>query len=125
MANRRVLLIDDEADIREVAQLSLEMVGRWDVVTASSGIEGIQRAAAYQPDAILLDVMMPDMDGAATFKRLQANPRTRHIPVVLLTAKIFDSSTDRNGLEGISVISKPFDPMRLAGLIAAALGWAA
>src|SRR2546423_7898645 len=125
MANRRVLLIDDEADIREVAQLSLEMVGRWDVVTASSGIEGIQRAAADQPDAILLDVMMPDMDGAATFKRLQANPRTRHIPVVLLTAKIFDSSTDRNGLEGISVISKPFDPMRLAGLIAAALGWAA
>ncbi len=125
MARRRVLLIDDEADIREVAQLSLEMVGQWDVVTASSGAEGLQRAAADQPDAIVLDVMMPEMDGAATFKRLQANPRTRDIPVVLLTAKLFDSGTDRNGLEGISVIPKPFDPLRLPGQIAGALGWAA
>jgi CheY-like chemotaxis protein len=123
MRNRRVLLIEDEDDIREVAQLSLEMVGHWDVVTASSGFEGIQRAAAERPDAILLDVMMADMDGAATFKHLKANPATRHIPVVLLSAKIFDSSTDRNGLEGIAVISKPFDPLRLPGQIASVLGW--
>jgi CheY-like chemotaxis protein len=122
---RRVLLIDDEDDIREVAQLSLELVGQWDVVTASSGAEGLRRAAADQPDAILLDVMMPDMDGAATFKHLQSDPRTCEIPVVLLTAKIFDSPTDRNGLEGVSVISKPFDPLRLPSLVACALGWAA
>jgi CheY-like chemotaxis protein len=62
MEPRRVLLIDDEDDIREVAQLSLEMVGRWEVVTASSGAEGIVRAAADQPDAILLDVMMLPCD---------------------------------------------------------------
>ncbi len=124
MADKRVLLIDDEDDIREVAQLSLEMVGRWDVVTASSGTEGIQRAVAEHPDAILLDVMMPGMDGAMTYKGLQANPETRSIPVILLTAKIFDSPTDRNGLEGITVICKPFDPLRLPAQIAAALGWA-
>jgi two-component system alkaline phosphatase synthesis response regulator PhoP len=125
MTNRRVLLIDDEDDIREVVQLSLEMVAHWDVLSAGSGPEGIERAAVHQPDAILLDVMMPEMDGAATFRELRANPSTRHIPVVLLTAKIFDSETDRNGLEGISVISKPFDPMRLPTQISQALGWAA
>jgi len=123
MEARRVLLIDDEDDIREVAQLSLEVVGRWEVLTASSGAEGIERAAAHQPDAILLDVMMPDMDGPTTFKGLRANPATCDIPVVLLTAKIFDSTTDRNGLEGITVIGKPFDPLRLPAQIASALGW--
>jgi CheY-like chemotaxis protein len=123
MERRRVLLIDDEDDIREVAQLSLEMVGRWEVVTASSGAEGLVRAAADQPDAILLDVMMPDMDGPTTFKGLRANPATCDIPVVLLTAKIFDSATDRNGLEGIKVIGKPFDPLRLPSQVARVLGW--
>ena len=121
MAPRRVLLIDDEDDIREVAQLCLEMVGNWQVLTASSGAEGIERAAKHQPDAIVLDVMMPEMDGAATFKGLLANPATQHIPVVLLTA----SPTDRDGLDKLKVIRKPFDPMRLPGQIASALGWAA
>jgi CheY-like chemotaxis protein len=121
MQNRRVLLIDDEDDIREVAQLSLEMVAKWDVVTASSGAEGVRRAVADQPDAILLDVMMPDMDGHATFYRLQANPATSHIPVILLTAKLRPS--DQLSLDVVAVISKPFDPMRLPTQIAAALGW--
>src|ERR1051326_2239539 len=111
----RLLLIDDEDDIREVARLSLELVAHWDVVTASSGAEGVERAAAEQPDAILLDVMMPGMDGAATYGRLQSNPATRAIPVVLRTARVFDRADDRRGLEGIHVIGKPFDPMRLAG----------
>jgi CheY-like chemotaxis protein len=121
MASKRVLLIDDEDDIREVAQLSLEMVAKWHVVTASSGAEGLIRAAADQPDAILLDVMMPDMDGHATYHHLQANPMTRHIPVILLTAKIqpFDQLTQ----DVAAVISKPFDPMRLPGQIASVLGW--
>ena len=122
MRNRRVLLIDDEDDIREVAQLSLEMVARWDVVTASSGAEGILRAVADQPDAILLDVMMPDMDGPATFEFLRADPATRHIPVILLTATI--QGAGHMTLEVAAVIPKPFDPMRLPGQIASALGWA-
>jgi CheY-like chemotaxis protein len=124
MGNRRVLLIDDEDDIREVAQLSLEMVANWDVVTASSGAAGVALAASDQPDAIVLDVMMPGMDGSATYSRLQANPATRHIPVVLLTAKILDPVADRFAQEVATVISKPFDPMRLPGQIASALGWA-
>jgi CheY-like chemotaxis protein len=123
MANRRVLLIDDEDDVREVAQMSLEMVAHWDVLTASSGAEGVLLAASDQPDAIVLDVMMPGMDGSATFGQLQANPATRHIPVVLLTAKVLDPIADRFALDVASVISKPFDPMRLPGQIASALGW--
>lgn len=125
MASRRLLLIDDEDDIREVAKLSLELVAHWDVLTACSGVEGVDRAVEHQPDAILLDVMMPGMDGAATYAALRSNPATRDIPVVLLTAKIFDRASDRRGLEGVTVISKPFDPMRLATQVAAALGWAA
>jgi CheY-like chemotaxis protein len=124
MGNRRVLLIDDEDDIREVAQLSLEMVANWDVVTASSGAAGVALAASDQPDAIVLDVMMPGMDGSATYSHLQANPATRHIPVVLLTAKILDPIADRFANEVATVISKPFDPMRLPAQIANALGWA-
>ncbi len=124
MTHRRVLLIDDEDDIREVAQLSLEMVARWEVFTASSGAEGVARAEAHQPDAIILDVMMPDMDGPATFRTLQANPATRHIPVILLTAKA-PAATDRIAKDVVTVIPKPFDPLRLPGQIAHALGWAA
>jgi CheY-like chemotaxis protein len=123
MANKRVLLIDDEDDVREVAQLSLEMVAHWDVLTARSGAEGVLRAATEQPDAILLDVMMPDMDGLTTFSRLQASPVTQHIPVILLTAKLHPC--DHQAVRVAAVIAKPFDPMRLPGQIASALGWAA
>jgi CheY-like chemotaxis protein len=121
MAPRRVLLIDDEDDIREIAQLSLEMVAHWDVVTASSGAEGLERAAQEQPDAILLDVMMPDLDGVATLGRLQADPVTSHIPVIFLTAKV---QADLAELGAVSVIPKPFDPMRLSSQVASSLGWA-
>ena len=124
MTSRRLLLIDDEDDIREVAKLSLELVAHWDVLTACSGVEGVDRAVEHRPDAILLDVMMPGMDGAATYAALRSNPATRDIPVVLLTARIFDRASDRRGLEGITVISKPFDPTRLATQVASALGWA-
>src|SRR5271155_3896910 len=85
---RRVLIIDDEDDIREVAALSLEAVAGWTVITAHSGPEGIRIGAAEKPAAILLDVMMPEMDGPTTFKNLEANPETSHIPVLLLTAKV-------------------------------------
>ena len=121
MAPRRVLLIDDEDDIREIAQLSLEMVAHWDVVTASSGAEGLLRAAEAQPDAILLDVMMPDLDGVATLGRLQADPATSHIPVIFLTAKV--QAAELSELGAVSVIPKPFDPMRLSSQVASSLGW--
>jgi CheY-like chemotaxis protein len=124
MPAKRILVIDDEDDIREIAQVSLEMVGGWDVLTARSGSEGLARAAAEQPQAILLDVMMPDMDGPATLQKLRAHAATRHIPVILLTAKV--QGTDRRrfadlGVQG--VITKPFDPMTLAAQVAETLGW--
>jgi CheY-like chemotaxis protein len=121
---KRVLIIDDEDDIREVAQASLEMMGGWDVITASSSGEGLELAETAQPDAILLDVMMPDVDGPTTFQKLQANPLTHQIPVVLLTAKVQAADQRRFADLGVTaVLSKPFDPIALASQVAAALGW--
>ncbi|ADW68112.1 response regulator [Granulicella tundricola] len=121
---RRVLIIDDEDDIREVAALSLEATANWTILTASSGREGMAVAAAEKPDAILMDVMMPGMDGPTTFKQLQLNPLTARIPVVLLTAKVQGVDQRRfAGLGVAAVLFKPFDPLTLAAQISEALGW--
>jgi CheY-like chemotaxis protein len=121
---RTVLLIDDEDDVREVARLALEMTAGWTVLAAASGAAGVELAAAAAPDAILLDVMMPGMDGPATLAALRADPTTATIPVLLLTAKF--QPAERRGLEELAVggvLAKPFDPMRLAEQVSAALGW--
>ena len=121
---KRILVIDDAEDIREVAQISLQVVGGWEVLTASSGQEGVAKAIAEQPDAILLDVMMPDQDGPTTFQQLQANSATQHIPVILLTAKALASDRQMFADLGVvSIIAKPFEPMYLAGQVAQILGW--
>jgi CheY-like chemotaxis protein len=120
----KILIIDDEDDIREVAALSLESVAGWEVVTANSGAQGLARAVEHQPDAILLDVMMPGMDGPSTFRELRKNPATAKIPVLLLTAKVQSSDQRRFADLGVeSVLFKPFDPMTLADQIAGVLGW--
>lgn len=122
--NKRILVIDNEESIQEVAKICLETVAGWEVLTASSGIEGIKKAENETPDAILLDVMMPDMDGPTTFTKLQSAEKTRNIPVILLTAKIQPSDRHRYTQMGMSaVIAKPFNPLELAKQIAAALGW--
>jgi CheY-like chemotaxis protein len=122
--SRRILIIDDEDDIREVAALSLETVADWQVLVANSGPQGLARAAESQPDAILLDVMMPGMDGPTTFRELRKNPQTAHIPVLLLTAKAQSADQRRFADLGVeAVLSKPFDPLRLAAQISQALGW--
>ena len=124
MSNKKILVVDDEADIREVARVSLEVVGGYEVATAASGPEGMAAATAQRPDAILMDVMMPGMDGLTAFARLQADEATRHIPVVLLTAKV--QSSDRNRFSQLAVagvLSKPFDPMTLAASLEEVLGW--
>ena len=121
---RKILIIDDEDDIREVASLSLETVAGWEVVKASSGAQGIARAAEQHPDAILLDVMMPGMDGPTTFRELRKNPATEKIPVLLLTAKVQSSDQRRFADLGVeSVLFKPFDPLTLADQISSVLGW--
>lgn len=124
MSAKHILIIDDEADIREVAQVSLEMVGGWRVSLARSGREGLALARTERPDAILLDVMMPDMDGPATFSKLQEDPAIRDIPVILLTARVTTGQPSPfAGLGVAAVIGKPFDPMSLANQVSRALGW--
>lgn len=124
MATKRILVVDDEDDIREVAKVSLEMVGGWEVVTAGSAAEALEKAASVQPDAILLDVMMPEMDGPTLFGHLQADDVTRAIPVVLLTARVQAADRRRFASLGVKgVIAKPFDPMTLPSEIAETLGW--
>jgi len=122
--SRRILIIDDEDDIREVAALSLETVAEWEVIVASSGMQGLARAAQSQPDAILLDVMKPGMDGPATFRELRGNPATAHIPVLFLTAKVQRTDQRRFADLGVeAVLFKPFDPLTLSLQISQALGW--
>lgn len=121
---RRVLIIDDEDDIREVAALSLEATAGWQILTAASGAEGMQVAAAEQPDAILMDVMMPGVDGPTTFRLMQENPAIAQIPVLLLTAKVQGVDQRRfAGLGVAAVLFKPFDPLTLAQQIRDVLGW--
>jgi CheY-like chemotaxis protein len=121
---RRILIIDDEDDIREIAALSLETIAGWEVTAAKSGAQGLLTAAEYKPDAILLDVMMPVMDGPATFRALRNNPCTASIPVLLLTAKIQSADHRRFADLGVdAVLSKPFDPLKLSTQITHALGW--
>ena len=122
--SHRILIIDDEDDIREVAALSLETVAGWDVVVANSGAQGLARAIEFQPEAILLDVMMPGMDGPSTVRELRKNPATAGIPVLLLTAKVQSSDQRRFADLGVqAVLFKPFDPMTLSAQIAGVLGW--
>jgi CheY-like chemotaxis protein len=111
----KALIIDDEEDVRYVAQLSLGRVGGMTVIEASNGEEGLARASSESPDFILLDMMMPGMDGAATLLALRASAKTSAIPVVFLTAKAMSAEVQRlKDLGAKGVVLKPFDPMTLA-----------
>ena len=122
MAHKHILLIDDDDDIRTVAGISLETIGDWRVSSAAGGREGIAIAIAEQPDAILCDVMMPDLDGPETVARLQADPATRDIPVILLTARVLAADRERFAGLGIAgMLFKPFDPMMLSNDVDAIL----
>ncbi len=124
MTTKRILVIDDEDGIREIIQICLEAAAGWEVLTAASGSEGLEKAEAFQPDAILLDVMMPDMDGPTTFRQLQANSATRHIPTILLTAKAKISEQKQFIDLGVTgVITKPFKAQDLVDQIREILNW--
>lgn len=122
MPSKRILIIDGEADIREATQICLEITGQWEVLKACNGPEGIAIAMDEIPDAILLDIMMPEMDGLTILKKPQENSKTREIPVIVLTAKA-QSSEQRhfNQLNVSSVIAKPYDPMTLSDQISLVL----
>jgi CheY-like chemotaxis protein len=110
----KVLMVDDEPDIRRVGQMSLELVGQFEVLLASGGEEAVELAARERPDVILLDVMMPRLDGPATLDRLRHDQGTAGIPVIFMTAKVQKHEVARYLAQGASgVIFKPFDPMTL------------
>lgn len=121
---KRILIIDDEETIQTVVQFGIKMSAGWEVFTASSGSEGIQTAQTEKPDVILLDVMMPEMDGIATFKELQSRAETEKIPVILLTAKAQTAEKRQFNDLGVSgVITKPFNSLDLPEQITRILHW--
>ncbi len=124
MTIKQILIVDDEERLRELVQACLEDLGGWETITAASGEECLQIVQTEKFDAIVLDVSMPGMDGFAVFEKLQANPMTQSIPVILLTARVLPSDRDRFAEMGVAgVITKPIDPMTLTTEIADILGW--
>jgi CheY-like chemotaxis protein len=121
---KRILIVDDDDEIRDVVQAPLEEFGGWQTLMATSGSEGLQLAKTEAIDAILLDISMPDMDGFQLRDALQADPKTRTIPVIVLTAKALPSDQQRFAdLNVAGVILKPFDPMTIWQQVAALLDW--
>lgn len=112
---KTILLVEDEPDIREVARLSLESFGKYTVTVSNSGKEALDQVPQIMPDLIMLDVMMPGMDGLTTLKHLRDKPETAMIPVIFMTAKAQTNEMKHYIESGaIGAISKPFDPMKLA-----------
>jgi CheY-like chemotaxis protein len=115
---QRILFVEDDLDIQAVARLALEAVGGFTVAVCDSGHDAVEAAPTFQPDLILLDVMMPGMDGPTTFSALRAIPQTTQTPVIFMTAKIQSHEVERyKTLGAAGVIAKPFDPMRISAQI--------
>lgn len=115
MKLERILYVEDEPDIQAVAQLALESVGGFEVMICGSGQEALEKIGGFAPHLILLDVMMPGMDGPTTLQRLRADSATSAIPVIFLTAKVQPVEVAHyQSLGALDVIAKPFDPMKLA-----------
>lgn len=122
--NKRILVVDDEECIYEVVQACLEDMAGWEVIVAASGEEGLLKVQAEPLDAILLDVSMPEMDGFVFFEKLQENPATQSIPVILLTAKVLPDDQARFETMGVAgVITKPFNPETISAQVAEILSW--
>jgi two-component system OmpR family response regulator len=112
---RKVMIVDDDEDIRLVCGIAARRLGKWEVVVASSGREALERGRSQQPDVILLDVMMPEMDGPTTLSMLREDPSTAKIPVIFLTAKAQKEEVERYlSLGAAGVILKPFEVMTFA-----------
>lgn len=132
MFTKRVLVIDDEQSNRDIVQMSLNRIAKWDVFVAASGQEGLAIAQVKQPDAILLDVIMPGMDGFTTFQQIQASPSLQQIPIIFLTANanltekqivnfLVKKQTAQSRVVG--VLTKPFQPVDLVHQMRSILNW--
>lgn len=115
---QRILYVEDEPDIQAVARIALEMVGGFQVLVCSCGDQAVREASAFAPDLVLLDVMMPGMDGPGTYLALRALPELVHVPVIFMTAKVQPQEVQHyKSLGALGVIPKPFDPMTLAAQV--------
>lgn len=110
----KVLHVEDEPDIRTITKVALEKIGQMTVESCASGPEGLDAIAAFAPDMVLLDAMMPGMDGPEVLTRLREREDTKDIPVVFMTAKVQAQEIEGyKNLGALDVISKPIDPMKL------------
>jgi CheY-like chemotaxis protein len=118
----KILYAEDEDDIRTIAKIALEDIGGFTVTYCQNGKEVLAALDAFQPDLLLLDVMMPEMDGPSTLKKIRENPKYNNIPAIFMTAKIQPAEVVLYHEMGVlEVIAKPFDPMQLAEMIRLAL----
>jgi CheY-like chemotaxis protein len=125
MSAKRILIIDDEKAIRQVVQICLSSLGGYEVLEAISGEDGLRIAETEHPDAIVLDLTMPQMDGLTVLQHLHENPTTRSIPIVVLSAKTYLVARQQFSQVGVvAAIAKPFNPLTLSHQIAIACGWA-
>ena len=120
---KKILVVDDDPELVELLSFNLKQAG-YVIGTASNGAEALKKARSFGPDLIVLDVMMPAMDGPTTFLHLQKNPSTAKIPVILLTAKVQGSDQRRFAELGVAgILFKPFDPLTLSTQVSQTLGW--
>ncbi len=117
---KRVLYVEDEPDIRAVAQVALQHIGGYELLVCESGEQAVRDAVAFAPDMVLLDVMMPGMDGPGTLRALRGLPQLTGIPVAFMTAKVQpDEVAQFVAMGAVDVIAKPFDPMTLSDQVRA------
>ena len=110
----RILHVEDEPDIRAITKMALEKIGHLNVESCESGKTALERVAAYVPDLVLLDAMMPNMDGPEVLKQLRNREDTKHLPIIFMTAKVQSSEIEAyKAMGALDVIAKPFDPMSL------------
>lgn len=121
---KRILVVDDDHDVRTLIAMSLSRVGGHDVRAVASGAECLAELEQWVPDVVVLDVMMPGMDGPATLAALRATPSAGEVPVVFLTASVVEADMERlHSLPVSGVLGKPFDPMQLPTLLSDLLAW--
>ena len=124
MTEKHILVIDDNDDVGFLISTCLEEFGSWQVLIANSAKKGLTLAQTQKPDLILLDVMMPDMNGITLFGLLQSEPKTQEIPVIFMTAKVQSSDIELYRSLGVKgIISKPFEPFTLVESITEMLQW--
>ena len=120
----RILVVDDDDDVRRLASMALSRVGGHEVTSVSSGAECISALRDGLPDVVVLDVMMPGMDGPTTLEAIRDDPATHDLPVVFLTAGVVDTDMDRlRALSVAGILNKPFDPLQLSRQLGEILGW--